>query len=404
MKGTNMMMFTKRTLFTKRTMFTKRPYFPLALPLTFPPTTRPLSNHTTSSLASYTAKVNQLDLASLDSQSVIDIIKGYQGLLSKIHDHSKFWDNPENITINTEIQRLLLHPDITFDNQLLKLIFALRLPNWTNINIITSFYEKNPKGVIDKSVALIPFRYCLFDGDLTSALKITDMTTGHPNYIAAKKNQFRSGIMKLVGSSVGITLFSKYGVYELIELGVLSPRYGFLSSVNTLVLTYLINSTFLVSMVRFGRQLVASGGDYLRWQKGTFYTHWFTHGDEMLMCSKIVEADIAMTGGGISGGEVSPELIDELCRKPQHEEVLKPGYNRDGAKVRLLDVKDNLEDLKLQAYWMSGGDGFEWVEPDQDPAEIIWKRNLQSYGELGDDNTKSLKWAESLIEDGKRSE
>ena len=121
----------------------------------------------------------------------------------------------------------------------------------------------------------------------------------------------------------------------------------------------------------------------------------------MLFSAKIVEADRQL-----NGGESNPEIINELCRTSDDmfntQRTLQPGYNREGEKIRLLEAKDNMEDLKMQAYWMSGGDGFEWVEPDQDPADLIWKQHLDSFNKPTLDNNskaKNLKWAEELIGD-----
>lgn len=339
--------------------------------------------------------------SNLDQPQVIQMLKVCQSFQLKIYEYEKFWDNPINKQINQKINDILLDERVQLNKDLLREIFKLKLPVLTNINIIRLYYTQNPDAVIDKPTALIPFRDSLFHGDLKNALTITDLTVGHPNYIKGKHQEFRSGIIKLIGSSVGISVFSKYGVQELIDSGFVSDGWRYLSSINSLLITYLINSSFLLTIVRFGRQAIASGGDYLTWQKGTFYSHWFKHADEMLFCSKIVEADIKLNGGGISGGEVSRDLVEELCRKDQYNETsLRPGYTADGKKIRLLDVKDNLEDLKLQAYWMSGGDGFEWVEPEQDPAELIWKQHLQKFDRINEgSNNKSLKWAENLIEE-----
>ena len=116
------------------------------------------------------------------------------------------------------------------------------------------------------------------------------------------------------------------------------------------------------------------------------------------MCARIMETDLRLNGGL----ENSPDLVAELCRKDDNvsaHHTLRPGLTRDGHKVRLLEPRDNLEQLKMQAYWMSGGDGFEWVEPDQDPAEIVWRNHLASLQKpvLQALDTRSLKWAEDLI-------
>lgn len=341
----------------------------------------------------------QLANGKVDSSLVLDAVKACQVLQNRINDYDKFWQDPANIKISSTIKRVLSNDNVVLDNQLLKQLFLVKLPIVTDIEIIKTFYEKNPQGTIDKSVAMIPFRKCLYDGDLKDGLKIIDLTTGHPNYVKAKNEELRSGAMKLIGTAVGITFFSKIGVQQVIDLGLLSPGWKHLGSINSMILTYFFNSSFFVTIVRFGRTLMSSGGDYLTWQKGTFYTHWFRHADEMMMCSKLMDADFKLN----KNSENSPELVEELCRVDENVSgggsTLKPGYTRDGHKVRLLEAKDNLEDLKLQAYWMSGGDGFEWVEPDQDPAELLWRKNLDRFNKpgVGESNTKQLKWADELI-------
>ena len=44
--------------------------------------------------------------------------------------------------------------------------------------------------------------------------------------------------------------------------------------------------------------------------------------------------------------------------------------------------------------------GFEWVEPDQDPADLIWYNHLARFNKpaLNNSNIKSLKWADELID------
>lgn len=295
------------------------------------------------------------------------------------------------------IHEVLESENVRFDLDLLREILLLRLPTAASISVIRQFYVRNPGSHIDKSTALIPFRYSLFEGDLKDALTITDLTTGHPNYIKKRGDELRSGVLKVASSAIGITLFSKFGVQILIDEGILADSWRHLSAINAMVITYILNSSFFVTIVQFGRQMASAGGDYLSWQKGTFYTHWYKHADEMMMCARIMEADIAINGGGPSGGAASPELVEELCRTNEQldSHTLQPGYTRDGKKIRLLEPRDNLEDLKMQAYWMSGGDGFEWVEPDQDPATIMWKQHLQG-GQVEGETRQSLKWADEV--------
>lgn len=327
----------------------------------------------------------------LSDDLVVDALKAVKLLENPATPQSV---SPESLeTINS------LFTNISISPELLKQIFLVNLPTPLNLEIINHYYTKSPGSVISKETALIPLRNALMNADFENSIKLTDVTVGHPNYIASKNQILRHGFFRLVGSSLVVTFLSKYGVQEIINMGILGPGWRHLASINSMLLTYLINSSFFVTVVRFGRQLISSGGDYLTWQKGTFYTHWFRHADEMLFASKIVEADRQL-----NGGESNPAIINELCRTNNDmyasQHTLQPGYTRQGEKVRLLEAKDDLEDLKLQAYWMSGGDGFEWVEPDQDPADLIWKGQLKKWerSAVGEgDGTRTLKWADDII-------
>ncbi|KAG7193822.1 uncharacterized protein KQ657_000516 [Scheffersomyces spartinae] len=339
------------------------------------------------------------------TDAVVEAVRACGNLIASVHEYDKFWENPINVSIQNKVLELLSKDTVEFDKELLVRLMLLKLPTKLNILIVSEFYKRNPTAFIDRSIALIPFRQSLYNGDLQNALKLTDMTVGHPNYVDHRAKEFRSGVIRLVCSAAGISLMSKFGVEYLIEFDILPEAWRHLSGISLMLVTYLVNSSFFVSMVKFGRQVVLSGGDYLTWQRGTFYTHWYTHGDEMLFCSKIVDADININGGGISGNEPTPGLIEELCRVDPFFQghTLKPGYTRDGKKIRLLEARDNMEEIKMQAYWMTGGDGFEWVEPDQDPATLIWKNHLNKFDKpyLKDDHdtVKSLKWADDLVKD-----
>ncbi|CUM63746.1 uncharacterized protein PRCAT00001330001 [Priceomyces carsonii] len=335
---------------------------------------------------------------------ILRAIESCLELQKVFREHNKLSNGPIN-KINVKIREILTNEAIDFNEDLLREIFLLKLLPSNNITVIESFYEKNPDKYIDVNVSLIALRECLYDGDFKDALTITDLTTGHPNYIKMKNGIMKSGATKLIASAAGLMLFSKFGIQGAIDYGLLSNQWKHFSSLNAMILTYFLNSSFFITLVRFGRQVITAGGDYLTWQKGTFYTHWFKHSDEMLFCRKILSADIELNGGGSSGGEASPDLLEEICRADDtisDGRSLQPGYTRDGKKVRLLQAKDNLEELKLQAYWMSGGDGFEWVEPDQDPAVLIWKKHLSQFNKesiTSEGSVKKLKWAEDLIEE-----
>ena len=336
--------------------------------------------------------------APIQREGVLDALKACKELQKGLFEHDKFARGSAHEQIQAQIDAVLSCESVLFDADLLRLVLLIKFSPATTIKILQRYYDRNPAAIITKDTALIALRDSLHNSDLPGAIKITDLTTGHPNYIAQKNDDLRRGTLKLAGSAIGITLFLKLGVQQVIEMGWLAPTWQHLGSINAMVLTYILNSSFFVTVVKFGRQLSSAGGNFLTWQKGTFYTHWYRHADEMAFCTKIMEADVKLNGGP----ENSAWLVEELCRKDDRLAEggnLRAGFTRDGYKIRLLEPKDSIEDLKLQAYWMSGGDGFEWVEPDQDPAELLWKTHLDSSNrpQVRNADSKSLKWAEDLI-------
>lgn len=331
--------------------------------------------------------------------SILDALVACRHELQKLHERDRFAFDPTHSAVQSGLELLLNNEHVCFDENLLKSIFLLKFPSATVIKVVETYYERNPHAHINLLLALIPLRQSLYNAELKDSLRITDITTGHPNYIKHKNTIMRKNMYRLAGTAAGVTLFSKVGTQLAVDAELLLETWRLLWTFNAMILTYLFNSSFFVAAVKFGRQLNAAGGDYLTWQKGTFYTHWYRYCDLMTMFGKIVETDAKLNGGV----DNSDWLMDELCRADAslgNGYILAPGVNREGEKIRLLEARENLEELKMQAYWMTGGDGFEWVEPDQDPAEIMWRNHLARLHNpaLGSQDKMSLKWAEDLIE------
>ncbi|KAG7664666.1 uncharacterized protein J8A68_001828 [[Candida] subhashii] len=347
-------------------------------------------------------KVQETITPTTEPETIIEALKACKSLQINYPIQDQLDSNSKLTKESIQIVDEIFNHEVKFSPSLLKDILLLNLPTELNLKIINHYYRLNPGNttIVNKETALVALRNALFNADFERAIKLTDITVGHPNYILKNHQIFKKGAIQLISTAVGITLFTKFGTHIIIDSGYLPPVFDHLASLNSIILTYLFNSTFFITIVKLGRQMVSSGGDYLAWQKGTFYTHWFKHADELLFSAKIVEAD-----RDLNRGESNPEILNELCRpapkNSQNETSLTPGYTRDGEKIRLLAAKDSLEDIKFQAYWMTGGDGFEWVEPDQDPADIKWKQHIDNYHAAGVDGTKNsgaLKWADELIE------
>lgn len=348
---------------------------------------------------------SQLD-HSTDETGASDIVISALDALKKRNSQYSIQDllDPESTATKegaTLIEEVLSDKNLLFTPDLLKLIFLVKLPTLLSIKAIQIYYTRNPTAIISREVALIALRKAIWDAQFSDAIKLSDMTVGHPNYIKHKDTLMKSGLAKLAGTTVAVTLFTKFGIQHLIEIGDLLQGWRHMGSIGGMIIMYAVNVGFFLSIVNLGRQAVRAGGDYLTWQKGTFYTNWFRYADEMLFSAQIIEADRAL-----NEGESNPAIIEELCRPGDDSMVsakhtLQPGYNRDGKKVRLLEAKDNLEDLKMQAYWMKGGDGFQWVEPDQDPAILLWRDHLKNYQKpfISNSGEHTMQLAEDLMGD-----
>lgn len=77
------------------------------------------------------------------------------------------------------------------------------------------------------------------------AIKLTDLTVGHKNYIDNMNNILRKGLIKLATTAGIITLFTKFGVSSMIDSGLISQNWEHLAALNSIILTYFINSSFL---------------------------------------------------------------------------------------------------------------------------------------------------------------
>lgn len=347
------------------------------------------------------SKIKSTISSNSSNSDVLQALSSIKSLEENYPIHDQLDENSqlskESISIINEVFKL---SDKELTNELLHDIFLINLPTLINLKIIEIYYKQNPNGIIQKEIALIPLRNALFNADFMKAIKLTDLTVGHKNYIDNMNSILKKGLFKLLGTAGAITVFTKFGVTSMVDAGIISQNWEHLAALNSIILTYFINSSFFITIVRLGRTLINSGGDYLTWQKGTFYNHWFKHADELLFSSKIIEAD-----RDLNQGENNPDIVEELCRTPYEDERdaakgLRVSFDRYGNKIRLLTLKDDLEKLKFQAYWMTGGDGFEWVEPDQDPAELEWKNHLELYNKpaLKQSEVSALRWADDLIQ------
>ncbi|VVT45153.1 uncharacterized protein SAPINGB_P000655 [Magnusiomyces paraingens] len=223
-------------------------------------------------------------------------------------------------------------------------------------------------------VAMIPFRRAVYNGELDKAFAMIDATVAGGNYMKAVRRKWVAyGTRWALGTStvlasVDLLLRSGY-------VGTWTSTTGVLA----MVLTYLCSMTILGGLAFAGR--VSGSGEYIKWVPGTSTTYWYSHAQEMKMASAIAAVDRAL-----------PENQNE------------PSFRvKKMLQARHMMAIEAEQETLIKEYWARGGEGFEWIEPDQDPAEALWRKKMEASKALriaaqekyGD----KYKWADELIAD-----
>lgn len=198
-------------------------------------------------------------------------------------------------------------------------------------------------------VAMIPFRRAVYNGELDKAFEIIDVTAGSKNYLKTVKNKWISfGTKWVLGTTTVLG-----GVHFLLHSGLVGT-WNSTTGILFMVFAYICNTTVLAGLAFSGR--VSNSGEYVKWIPGTLTTYWYTHAQEMKMASLIAAVDRAL-----------PENQDE------------PSFRvKKLLEARRMMAVEAEQEYFIKEYWARGGEGFEWVEPDQDPAEIVWRSKMEA--------------------------
>lgn len=213
----------------------------------------------------------------------------------------------------------------------------------------TSTYSSGRRNYVPTAIGLIPFRRAVYSGDLDQGFAILDLTAAAPGYLKhVSRLWWRFGRAWVGGSAATLA-----GVHALLKSGLVGVWPSTLG-VLAMVAAYIGNMTILAGLAFAGR--VSGSGDVLKWLPGTPTTYWYTHAQEMKLASLIASVDRSL-----------PENQDECSFR-----VRKLLEQR-----AMVSIEYDQETL-MKEYWARGGEGFEWVEPDQDPADILWRRKMEA--------------------------
>ncbi|GMM29201.1 hypothetical protein DAMA08_019170 [Martiniozyma asiatica (nom. inval.)] len=259
---------------------------------------------------------------------------------------------------NELLGNLLTSENVQFNAKLLQKILATQPPFPTLKIIIKSYYKRSPDAYIPASLANIPFRRLLWDGSFEQALDYIELTTANERYLNHRMKNIKRYLSYFTGSmfgTIGVAHLSILTFFpELITIGETSNGFG-VYGLYACVATYFINCGFLAAL-SFSSKGMENGS--LMFKHYTMPHHWYQKVESMKMASRILQADAAIHG---QDGFATREIVTR---------IEKLGF----------DINEPEEEIMLRQYWVSSGEGFVWVEPDLDPAEIEWWNHLSDVG------------------------
>ncbi|KAK9450383.1 uncharacterized protein V1518DRAFT_413719 [Limtongia smithiae] len=246
------------------------------------------------------------------------------------------------------IADILRHPSVIYDNAVLHRYLLLRPPTPRAIRALQLFYARpeNTDVAVPRATFMIPFRKCLRDEDVPGAYAVLDLSAASPQWLAYVRRWW----LRAAGFwAIGVASTMQFAEVLmrsdlLVEGGVAHP-----GITQIMIAAYLVNSTIL-GLVACASRPGDNGGKVV-WRNGIFQSQWYLRAQETRMLSQIVDMDEhRIENVAKNGGEVSERTLRELESRDRR-------------------LGDSADDAVVKEYWAKQGQGFEWVEPDIDPAD-----------------------------------
>lgn len=198
--------------------------------------------------------------------------------------------------------------------------------------------------------------------------------------------------------------------YEMIEAsnqetnlfcsGALLHRYALLSSASIFTMStgalvtfasiwefpfaVVLGSAVAVGFVQFGLYLQAiSKSTRVRWRRSALALPILTHQSDLFLVNQITVSfdefidftvdNYHQIASSINSPSAAMKHGKESERMTQLQDFQRQQLTKH--KMKLIETD---QELMFNEYWTRAGEGFEWVEPDQDPADWILKRIRQN--------------------------
>lgn len=294
------------------------------------------------------------------TQTALQIASACKRFQDSIYQYAKLepGKNPLIVESNRLIEKVLKSKSINFDVELLRKLLTLQPKYLTSKTIIESYYSLDPKAYVPSDIARIPFRKYVWDADFQRALDYIELTTGNQRYLNYRQSLIKKYLGYFGGTMVGligvIHVIVKLFFPDLVHSGTGGTKFG-IYGVYAMIVSYFMNCGFLATLA-FSSRGMENGS--LLFKHGSMPWQWYQKVDQMQMCAKVLEADAAIHG---AEGFATREVVSRI-------------------KAMGFDVNEPEQEVMMRQYWYSSGEGFVWVEPDLDPAELQWWDHLHEVG------------------------
>jgi hypothetical protein len=275
--------------------------------------------------------------------------------LEALYLTSSSFDSP--LTEKPSEEARILLKDVLEDSRvhltksLLHSFFTLKPAPSTQSSIMAleSFFKKNSREAIPESLAMIPFRRAAYNGEYEEAFKLIDLSVAGPQF----QNQITKRLRKYFGYWVGTVSSVLVGVETLLQSGLVGS-WESTGMVHGMVATYLSATTLFALLATSSKS--SGSGETLEWIQGTTMSYRYRHGAELKMSSTLADLN-----------RLLPENQNE-CSLAMSKELAK-------RSIRVVEMD---QETMMKEYWARSGSGFEWIEPDQDPADLLWREKVNA--------------------------
>lgn len=211
-------------------------------------------------------------------------------------------------------------------------------------------------------------RVLLRTGDFHSCIKLVDVTVGSASLIAHMQKTLRNHVL-------------------VTALGLLAAVAALGAIPGAFVAAALFGTLYVTTKILYG-----FGADRVSWRPHTSLLYRCLHSRELFLLNSIVSHFEEVHETNARNFHISqvrtlppPENGDfEIVEEPGGKDVLKLAlYFRQSLHRRRMVWNVLHEEKMFLEFWVNHGEGFEWVEPDQDPATSTLPQLPASFGKLG---------------------